>query len=110
MFSLAGACVSYAILGFAPDIAWVLASRVLGGLMAGNISAAMAYASDISTPPPDTGPRLNKTEDGNLVADVDPRELGWTPVRIKDRVGAHLDWYCTECKEYAENAQYYEDI
>jgi DHA1 family tetracycline resistance protein-like MFS transporter len=50
MFSLAGACVSYAILGFAPDIAWVLASRVLGGLMAGNISAAMAYASDISTP------------------------------------------------------------
>mgnify|MGYP000875922153 CR=1 FL=1 len=50
VFSLAGACVSYAILGFAPDIAWVLASRVLGGLMAGNISAAMAYASDISTP------------------------------------------------------------
>jgi DHA1 family tetracycline resistance protein-like MFS transporter len=50
MFSLAGACVSYAILGFAPDIGWVLASRVLGGLMAGNISAAMAYASDISTP------------------------------------------------------------
>ncbi|MGD9599552.1 MAG: MFS transporter [Steroidobacteraceae bacterium] len=50
MFSLSGACVSYAMLGFAPDIAWVLASRVLGGLMAGNISAAMAYASDISTP------------------------------------------------------------
>mgnify|MGYP001290713173 CR=1 FL=1 len=67
-------------------------------------------SSDISTPPPDTGPRLNKTEDGNLVADVDPRELGWTPVRIKDRVGAHLDWYCPECKAYAENAQYYEDI
>lgn len=50
MWSLAGACVSYAVLGFAPDIRWVLASRVLGGLMAGNISAAMAYASDISTP------------------------------------------------------------
>ncbi|MBV6423034.1 MAG: Tetracycline resistance protein, class C [Steroidobacteraceae bacterium] len=50
MFSLTGACVSYAMLGFAPNIAWVLASRVLGGLMAGNISAAMAYASDISTP------------------------------------------------------------
>ncbi len=50
MFSLAGACVSYAMLGFAPNIEWVFASRVLGGLMAGNISAAMAYASDISTP------------------------------------------------------------
>lgn len=49
MSSLAGACVSYAMLGFAPNIEWVLASRVLGGLMAGNISAAMAYASDIST-------------------------------------------------------------
>jgi len=50
MFSLAGACVSYAMLGFAPNIEWVLGSRVLGGFMAGNISAAMAYASDISTP------------------------------------------------------------
>ncbi|MCP5329236.1 MAG: MFS transporter [Steroidobacteraceae bacterium] len=50
MVSLCGACVSYAMLGFAPNIEWVLASRVLGGLMAGNISAAMAYASDISTP------------------------------------------------------------
>lgn len=49
MYTLAGACVSYAILGFAPSIEWILASRVLGGLMAGNISAAMAYASDIST-------------------------------------------------------------
>lgn len=49
MYTLAGACVSYAILGFAPSIGWILASRVLGGLMAGNISAAMAYASDIST-------------------------------------------------------------
>jgi len=50
MYSLAGACVSYAMLGFAPNIEWLFASRVLGGLMAGNISAAMAYASDISTP------------------------------------------------------------
>lgn len=49
LYSLAGACVSYAMLGFAPNIEWIFASRVLGGLMAGNISAAMAYASDIST-------------------------------------------------------------
>ncbi|MBX3694907.1 MAG: MFS transporter [Steroidobacteraceae bacterium] len=50
LYSLAGACVSYAMLGFAPNIEWIFASRVLGGLMAGNISAAMAYASDVSAP------------------------------------------------------------
>jgi MFS family permease len=50
MSSLAGACVSYAILGFADSIWWLLVSRVLAGFMAGNISAAFAYASDISAP------------------------------------------------------------
>ncbi|MFO1426145.1 MAG: MFS transporter [Steroidobacteraceae bacterium] len=48
--SLAGACISYLILGFAQSLLWLLASRVLGGFMAGNISAALAYASDISKP------------------------------------------------------------
>lgn len=47
--SLAGACVSYAILGFATNLWWLLISRVLAGFMAGNISAAFAYASDVST-------------------------------------------------------------
>lgn len=50
MWSLAGACVSYAMLGLATNVEWLLASRILGGFMAGNVSAAMAYASDISTP------------------------------------------------------------
>jgi MFS family permease len=50
MSSLAGACVSYAMLGFADNLWWLLASRVLAGFMAGNISAAFAYASDISAP------------------------------------------------------------
>src|ERR1700761_7670180 len=50
MTSLAGACVSYLILGFASNIWWLLVSRMLGGFMAGNISAAFAYASDVSTP------------------------------------------------------------
>ncbi len=49
MSSLAGACVSYVMLGFANSVGWLLASRVLGGFMAGNISAAFAYAADIST-------------------------------------------------------------
>jgi MFS family permease len=50
MSSLAGACLSYLILGFASNIWWLLASRMLGGFMAGNISAAFAYASDVSVP------------------------------------------------------------
>ena len=50
MTSLAGACVSYLILGFADSVWWLLASRMLGGFMAGNISAAFAYASDVSEP------------------------------------------------------------
>lgn len=50
MSSLAGACVSYAILGLATNVWWLLASRMLAGFMAGNIAAAFAYASDVSTP------------------------------------------------------------
>jgi MFS transporter, DHA1 family, tetracycline resistance protein len=50
MSSLAGACLSYVLLGFAHNIWWLLASRMLAGFMAGNIAAAFAYASDVSTP------------------------------------------------------------
>jgi MFS family permease len=50
MTSLSGACVSYVILGMADNLWWLLISRMLAGFMAGNLSAAFAYASDISTP------------------------------------------------------------
>jgi MFS transporter, DHA1 family, tetracycline resistance protein len=50
MSSLAGACVSYLLLGFARDVAGLVVARALAGFMAGNIAAAFAYASDISTP------------------------------------------------------------
>ena len=50
MSSLAGACLSYVILGLARNLWWLLASRMLAGLMAGNIAAAFAYAADVSTP------------------------------------------------------------
>ena len=50
IISMAGACGSYLLLGFAPGIYWLLLSRMLSGFMAGNISAAMAYASDVSAP------------------------------------------------------------
>src|SRR5579862_2179455 len=48
--SLAGACVSYLILGLANSLPWLFVSRILGGFMAGNIAAAFAYASDVSAP------------------------------------------------------------
>jgi MFS transporter, DHA1 family, tetracycline resistance protein len=48
--SLAGACVSYLLLGFAYNVAGLVVARALAGCMAGNIAAAFAYASDISTP------------------------------------------------------------
>lgn len=50
MITLAGACVSYLILGMATSLGWLIASRIIGGVMAGNVSAAFAYASDVSTP------------------------------------------------------------
>jgi len=50
MSSLAGACLSYVILGQARNLWWLLASRMLAGFMAGNIAGAFAYASDVSTP------------------------------------------------------------
>jgi MFS transporter, DHA1 family, tetracycline resistance protein len=50
MSSLGGACLSYLMLGFAPNVWWLLASRMLAGLMAGNIAAVFAYASDVSAP------------------------------------------------------------
>ncbi|MFZ1099360.1 MAG: MFS transporter [Steroidobacteraceae bacterium] len=48
--SLAGACLSYLILGGARNLWWLLGSRMLAGCMAGNIAAAFAYASDVSAP------------------------------------------------------------
>jgi len=50
MSSLAGACLSYVLLGLASNVWWLLASRMLAGSMAGNIAAAFAYASDVSSP------------------------------------------------------------
>ncbi len=48
IWSTAGAIFSYVLMGYA-DTAWLLfLSRVLGGLMAGNISTAYAYATDKS--------------------------------------------------------------
>jgi MFS transporter, DHA1 family, tetracycline resistance protein len=48
--SLSGACASYLLLGFAHSTPELVLARVIAGLMAGNIAAAFAYASDVSKP------------------------------------------------------------
>ena len=50
MSSLVGACLSYVILGLANSLWMLIAARMLAGFMAGNLAAAFAYASDVSTP------------------------------------------------------------
>jgi MFS family permease len=50
MSSLVGACLSYLLLGLASNLWMLLAARMLAGFMAGNLAAAFAYASDVSTP------------------------------------------------------------
>lgn len=50
ILGMAGAAVSYLLLAYA-DTLWALfLARALGGAMAGNISAAFAYAADVTTP------------------------------------------------------------
>lgn len=49
MSSMLGASLSYLMLAHGDSSEWLVASRVLGGLMAGNISAAFAYAADVTT-------------------------------------------------------------
>lgn len=48
--SLIGAMASYIVMAEARDIYTLGASRLFGGLMAGNIAAAFAYVGDITTP------------------------------------------------------------
>lgn len=48
-WSLAGFALSYVILGFADTLLLVVLTRIFGGLMAGNLSAAFAYVADVTT-------------------------------------------------------------
>ena len=47
--SLAGATLAYGALAFADTLLMLFLVRAFGGLMAGNISAAFAYAADVTT-------------------------------------------------------------
>ena len=50
MISMIGSVASYAILGFAETMVLLIASRLVGGISAGNLAAAFAYVTDITTP------------------------------------------------------------
>ncbi len=45
-----GLGLSYVILAFAESLPLIIASRVFGGLMAGNLATAQAYVADVTTP------------------------------------------------------------
>ncbi len=49
IWSLFGTVISYVLLAFADMLGFLIFTRILGGLMAGNLGAAYAYVSDIST-------------------------------------------------------------
>ncbi len=50
LFSLFGSTVSYFMFGFADSLAWLIASRIFGGICAANISTAQAYIADSTSP------------------------------------------------------------
>jgi len=48
LVSLAGTVVSFALLGFARSLAMIFVSRIIDGLLGGNISLAQAYITDVT--------------------------------------------------------------
>jgi DHA1 family tetracycline resistance protein-like MFS transporter len=49
ILTMLGSALSYVLLAYADELWIVMLSRVFGGLMAGNVSTAFAYATDITT-------------------------------------------------------------
>ncbi len=49
IWTMFGSALAYVMLAYADELWIVMLSRVFGGLMAGNISAAFAYVTDITT-------------------------------------------------------------
>lgn len=47
--TIGAAALSYILLGFAETLPMLFTARAIGGLMAGNISTAFAYAADVTT-------------------------------------------------------------
>ncbi|MGB0681937.1 MAG: MFS transporter [Magnetovibrionaceae bacterium] len=49
VYTLLGGVIAYLIMGFADELWMLFVARALAGIMAGNISAAFAYAADVTT-------------------------------------------------------------
>lgn len=50
LIALAGLCLNYMILYFAPSFGWLLAGRLLSGIAGASISTCNAYIADVSAP------------------------------------------------------------
>jgi MFS family permease len=50
LLSLAGAIIFYLVFGWASSLFWLFVARLGAGIFAANISTAMAYIADITTP------------------------------------------------------------
>lgn len=50
LVSLAGVCVNYLMLAWAPSLAWLFVGRLVAGATAANASAATAFIADVTPP------------------------------------------------------------
>ncbi len=50
LFSLLGFGIDYIVVGFAPNITWLFAARIVAGITGSSISTAGAYIADVSPP------------------------------------------------------------
>jgi DHA1 family tetracycline resistance protein-like MFS transporter len=50
LLSLAGASLDYLVMGFAPNLTWLFAARMISGMTAGMLAAANAYVADVTPP------------------------------------------------------------
>jgi DHA1 family tetracycline resistance protein-like MFS transporter len=50
LVALAGSAVDYLVMGWAPSFGWLLAARIVAGLLAGALSSCHAYVADVTPP------------------------------------------------------------
>ena len=48
--SQAGLCIDYLVMAFAPNLGWLVAARIIAGILGATVTTANAYMADISSP------------------------------------------------------------
>ena len=88
LLSMFGLAADYVLMGWAPNIAWLLVGRVISGITASSFSVASAYIADI-TPPEERAARFGMLSAafgigfiggpviGGLLGQIDPRLPFW---------------------------------